>query len=59
MVANRLEQSLQQGLELLATQEERLSQEDTVPESGPILDSKRQELVVSAGYCELSLAPAW
>ncbi|XP_040829328.1 periplakin [Ochotona curzoniae] len=48
MVANRLEQSLQQGLELLATQEERLSQEDTVPESGPILDSKRQELVALA-----------
>uniref|UniRef100_G1T1G8 Periplakin n=1 Tax=Oryctolagus cuniculus TaxID=9986 RepID=G1T1G8_RABIT len=47
-VANRLEQSLQQGRELLATHEARLSQDDTVPESGPILDSKRQELAAMA-----------
>jgi hypothetical protein len=46
-VANRLEKSLQQGWELLALHENRLIQDDTVPESGHILDSKRQELEVS------------
>ena len=46
-IANRLEKSLQQGWEVLATYENRLTQEDTVPESGRALDSKRQELAVS------------
>lgn len=48
-IANRLEKSLQQGWEVLATYENRLTQEDTVPESGRALDSKRQELAVSLG----------
>uniref|UniRef100_A0A8C0WDP4 Periplakin n=1 Tax=Castor canadensis TaxID=51338 RepID=A0A8C0WDP4_CASCN len=47
-VANRLEKSLQQGWELLALHENRLIQDDTVPESGHILDSKRQELEAMA-----------
>ncbi|KAM4813472.1 periplakin isoform X2 [Urocitellus parryii] len=47
-VANRLERSLQQGRELLATHENRLAQDDTVPESGRVLDSKRQELEAMA-----------
>ncbi|XP_057171074.1 periplakin isoform X3 [Ursus arctos] len=47
-VANRLEKSLQQGWEALATYEKQLTQEDTVPESGRALDSKRQELVALA-----------
>ncbi|XP_048645156.1 periplakin isoform X2 [Marmota marmota marmota] len=47
-VANRLERSLQQGRELLATHENRLAQDDTVPESGCVLDSKRQELEAMA-----------
>uniref|UniRef100_A0A452RP37 Periplakin n=1 Tax=Ursus americanus TaxID=9643 RepID=A0A452RP37_URSAM len=57
-VANRLEKSLQQGWEALATYEKQLTQEDTVPESGRALDSKRQELVVSLGTQGLkSLSP--
>nr|XP_055195219.1 periplakin isoform X2 [Nyctereutes procyonoides] len=47
-VANRLEQSLQRGWEALATYENQLTQDDTVPESGHALDSKRQELEVLA-----------
>lgn len=47
--ANRLEKSLQQGRELLAAYENRLAQDDTVPESGRVLDSKRQELEVGVG----------
>uniref|UniRef100_A0A8C0MB39 Periplakin n=1 Tax=Canis lupus familiaris TaxID=9615 RepID=A0A8C0MB39_CANLF len=43
-MANRLEQSLQRGWEALATYENQLTQDDTVPESGHALDSKRQEL---------------
>lgn len=46
-VANRLEKSLQRGRELLASQENRLTQDDTMPESGHLLDSKRQELEVT------------
>lgn len=57
-MANRLEKSLQQGWEALATYEKQLTQEDTVPESGCALDSKRQELVVSLGTQGLkSLSP--
>ncbi|KAI5932462.1 Periplakin [Manis javanica] len=44
-VANRLEKSLQQGWEVLAVFENQLAQDDTVPEPGPALDSRRQELV--------------
>ncbi|KAM5227299.1 periplakin [Ctenodactylus gundi] len=47
-VAHRLERSLQQGRELLATYESRLTQEDAVPESSSVLDSKRQELEAMA-----------
>ncbi|MEJ1287417.1 periplakin [Cricetulus griseus] len=47
-VANRLEKSLQRGRELLASQENRLTQDDTMPESGHLLDSKRQELEAMA-----------
>ncbi|XP_069343062.1 periplakin [Eulemur rufifrons] len=47
-VANRLEKSLQQAWELLATHENQLGQDDTVPESGRALDSKRQELAAVA-----------
>nr|XP_012599142.1 periplakin isoform X1 [Microcebus murinus] len=47
-VANRLEKSLQQAWELLATHENQLGQDDTVPESGHALDSKRQELAARA-----------
>ncbi|KAM5328070.1 periplakin isoform 2-T2 [Glossophaga mutica] len=47
-IANRLEKSLQQGWEVLATYENRLTQEDTVPESGRALESKRQELAAMA-----------
>ncbi|XP_054445522.1 periplakin isoform X2 [Pteronotus mesoamericanus] len=47
-IANRLEKSLQQGWEVLATYENRLTQDDTVPESGRALDSKRQELAAIA-----------
>uniref|UniRef100_G1RG22 Periplakin n=1 Tax=Nomascus leucogenys TaxID=61853 RepID=G1RG22_NOMLE len=47
-VANRLEKSLQQGWELLATHENHLNQDDTVPESSHILDSKGQELAAMA-----------
>ncbi|XP_008844784.1 periplakin isoform X2 [Nannospalax galili] len=47
-VANRLEKNLQQGRELLALHENRLTQDDTMPESGHILDSKRQELEAMA-----------
>ncbi|XP_051023192.1 periplakin [Acomys russatus] len=43
-VANRLEKSLQEARELLASHENRLTQDDTMPESGHMLDSKRQEL---------------
>lgn len=46
--ANRLEKSLQQGWEELATYENLLAQEDTVPECGHALDSKRQELAALA-----------
>lgn len=48
-VANRLEKSLQRGRELLALHENKLTQDDTMPESGYMLDSKRQELEVSLG----------
>uniref|UniRef100_A0A8C9AY10 Periplakin n=1 Tax=Prolemur simus TaxID=1328070 RepID=A0A8C9AY10_PROSS len=47
-VANRLEKSLQQAWELLATHENQLGQDDTVPESSRALDSKRQELAATA-----------
>ncbi|XP_016069935.1 PREDICTED: periplakin [Miniopterus natalensis] len=47
-IANRLENSLQQGWEVLATYEDQLTQDDTVPESGRALDSKRQELAAMA-----------
>ncbi|OWK11147.1 hypothetical protein Celaphus_00006888, partial [Cervus elaphus hippelaphus] len=47
-IANRLEKSLQQGREMLATYETQLAQEDTVPESGQALDSRRQELAAMA-----------
>uniref|UniRef100_A0A667HJC7 Periplakin n=1 Tax=Lynx canadensis TaxID=61383 RepID=A0A667HJC7_LYNCA len=47
-VANRLEMSLRQGWEALAEYETRLTQDDTVPEGGRALDSKRQELVALA-----------
>ncbi|XP_004627850.1 periplakin [Octodon degus] len=47
-VANRLEKSLQQGRELLASYENRLIQDDVVPESSSILDGKRQELEAMA-----------
>ncbi|XP_057385026.1 periplakin isoform X1 [Balaenoptera acutorostrata] len=47
-VANRLEKSLQQGREVLASYENQLAQEDTVPKSGHALDSKRQELAAMA-----------
>ncbi|XP_069861706.1 periplakin [Dipodomys merriami] len=46
--ANRLEKSLQQGRELLASHETRLIQNETVPESQNVLDSKRQELEAMA-----------
>uniref|UniRef100_A0A8C3YS94 Periplakin n=1 Tax=Catagonus wagneri TaxID=51154 RepID=A0A8C3YS94_9CETA len=46
--ANRLEKSLQRGWEVLATYENQLAQEDTVPECGHALDSKRQELAALA-----------
>ncbi|XP_042554328.1 periplakin isoform X2 [Dipodomys spectabilis] len=46
--ANRLEKSLQQGRELLASHETRLIQDETVPESQNVLDSKRQELEAMA-----------
>lgn len=48
-VANRLENSLQRGRELLASHENRLMQDDTIPESDYMLDSKRQELEVNPG----------
>lgn len=48
-VANCLENSLQRGRELLALHENRLIQDDTMPESGYMLDSKRQELEVNLG----------
>lgn len=48
-VANRLESSLQRGRELLASYENRLIMDDTMPESGSVLDSKRQELEVNLG----------
>nr|XP_023472131.1 periplakin [Equus caballus] len=47
-VANRLEKSLQQGWEVLATYENQLMEDDTVPEAGRALDSKRQELAAMA-----------
>ncbi|XP_062956599.1 periplakin isoform X2 [Cynocephalus volans] len=47
-VANHLEKSLQQGRELLAMHENQLAQDNTVPESGHALDSKRQELAAMA-----------
>ncbi|XP_021099974.1 periplakin isoform X1 [Heterocephalus glaber] len=46
--ANRLEKSLQQGRELLASHENRLTQDDTVPESSSVVDGKRQELEAMA-----------
>lgn len=48
-VANRLEHSLQRGRELLALHENRLIQDDTMPQSGYMLDNKRQELEVNLG----------
>lgn len=57
-VANRLEKSLQHGRDMLAMYENQLTQDDTVPESGHALDSKRQELAVSLGALGLrSLSP--
>ncbi|XP_012997386.1 periplakin [Cavia porcellus] len=47
-VANRLEKSLQQGRELLASHENRLTQDDTVPDNSSLLDGKRQELEAMA-----------
>uniref|UniRef100_A0A2K5C9X0 Periplakin n=1 Tax=Aotus nancymaae TaxID=37293 RepID=A0A2K5C9X0_AOTNA len=47
-VANHLEKSLQQGWESLATQENRLNQDNTVPESSRVLDSKGRELAALA-----------
>ena len=46
-MTNHLEKSLQQGRELLASHENRLIQDDTMPESGHMLDNKRQELEVN------------
>ncbi|XP_074136524.1 periplakin [Sminthopsis crassicaudata] len=46
--ANRLENSLQQGRELLSKYENQLSIDDTVPENGQSLDNKRQELAAIA-----------
>lgn len=48
-VANHLEKSLQRGRELLASHENRLIQDDTMPDSGHMLDNKRQELEVNLG----------
>ncbi|XP_041531754.1 periplakin [Microtus oregoni] len=47
-VANHLEKGLQRGRELLASHENRLIQDDTMPESGHMLDNKRQELEAMA-----------
>ncbi|KAK2118561.1 hypothetical protein P7K49_005448 [Saguinus oedipus] len=47
-VANRMKKSLQQGWESLATQENRLNQDTTVPESSRVLDNKGQELAALA-----------
>ncbi|XP_059271369.1 periplakin isoform X1 [Mustela nigripes] len=55
-VANRLEKSLQQGWEVLATYEKQLTQDDTVPESGRALDSKRQELATLASELQAQKA---
>ncbi|XP_032699664.1 periplakin [Lontra canadensis] len=55
-VANRLEKSLQQGWEALATYEKQLTQDDTVPESGCALDSKRQELATLASELQAQKA---
>ncbi|XP_055991266.1 periplakin [Sorex fumeus] len=46
--AHRLEKSLQQGREVLATYENQLTQDDTVPEGSRALDSKRQELAATS-----------
>ncbi|XP_055265395.1 periplakin isoform X1 [Moschus berezovskii] len=55
-IANRLEKSLQQGREMLATYETQLAQEDTVPESGQALDSRRQELAAMASELQAQKA---
>ncbi|XP_007937906.1 periplakin [Orycteropus afer afer] len=47
-IANRLEKSLQQCRELLATYESQLTQDDTMPEGGRALDDKRQQLAAMA-----------
>ena len=45
---------------MLASYENQLAQEDTVPKSGHALDSKRQELAVSVGTLRLrSLSLSW
>ncbi|XP_037363542.1 periplakin [Talpa occidentalis] len=54
--AHRLEESLQQGREVLATYENQLAQEDTVPESGHALDSKRQGLAAMASELQAQKA---
>lgn len=51
-IVNRLEKSLQQGREVLATFENQLTQDDTVPESGRAMDSKRQELEAMASQLQ-------
>ncbi|XP_054991202.1 periplakin [Sorex araneus] len=50
--AHRLEKSLQQGREVLATYENQLTQDDTVPEGSRALDSKRQELADTAAQLQ-------
>ncbi|XP_021568006.1 periplakin [Carlito syrichta] len=55
-MANHLEKSLQQGRELLATHENRLTQDDSVPESGRDLDRKRQELAAMASELQAQKA---
>ncbi|XP_031303624.2 periplakin isoform X1 [Camelus dromedarius] len=55
-IANRLEKSLQQGREVLAMYENQLAQDDTVPESGRALDSKRQELAAMASELQTQKA---
>lgn len=55
-VANRLEKSLQQGREVLATYENQLTQDDAVPETGRALDTKRQELAAMASELQAQQA---
>lgn len=58
-VANRLEKSLQQGRELLASHENRLTQDDTVPDNSSLLDGKRQELEVNMRLKSWNCSLSW